>query len=121
MTTLTNSQTEQPALAPAQPQRPAYVLTLSCPDRIGIVADVSRFLVEHQCNILESAQFGDPANGRFFMRTGFQSTAGIGLDALETGFQPIVRRHQMEARLYDRAAPVRTLVLVSRFGHCLND
>jgi len=47
---------------------PEFVLTLSCPDRRGIVAEVSRFLFEKNCNILDSQQFGDRGNGRFFMR-----------------------------------------------------
>jgi formyltetrahydrofolate deformylase len=99
---------------------PNLVLTLSCPDRIGIVADVSRFLAEHGCNILESAQHGDAANGRFFMRTVFESPTHS-LAALETGFAPIAARHAMEAQFFDAAARTPTLIMVSRLGHCLND
>lgn len=98
-----------------------YLLTLSCPDRIGIVADVSRFFVEHGCNILESAQYGDPENGRFFMRTGFDSTRGVPLAVLQAAFAPIAAKHAMDASFYDGAARTPTLILVSRLGHCLND
>src|SRR5271154_5466605 len=121
MTTLTNSQTEQPALAPAQPQRPAYVLTLSCPDRIGIVADLSRFLVEHDCNVLESAQFGDAGDKRFFLRTAFEPKGGEALATLEAAFAPIKARYDMDARFYDQRRKAPAIIMVSRFGHCLND
>ncbi|HWA59800.1 MAG TPA: formyltetrahydrofolate deformylase [Caulobacteraceae bacterium] len=100
---------------------PAFVLTLSCPDRIGIVADVAAFLVEAGCNILESAQHGDPDNGRFFLRTVFESTRGVGQAALEAAFAPIASRHGMTAAFYDAERRTPTLILVSRFGHCLND
>ncbi len=50
-----------------------FVLTLSCADIVGIVHAVSGFLVEHGCNIIDSAQFGDPDTQRFFMRVAFAS------------------------------------------------
>jgi formyltetrahydrofolate deformylase len=99
-----------------------YVLTLSCPDRIGVVADVARFLVDQACNIVESAQHGDPGAGRrFFMRTVFESTTGKGLDELRSRFQPIADTYGMDAAFYDRAVRTPTLIFVSKFGHCLND
>ena len=55
---------------------PRYVLTLVCPDRIGIVHAVSGFLANQRCNILDSQQFGDPATGKFFMRVHFEGEAG---------------------------------------------
>jgi formyltetrahydrofolate deformylase len=92
---------------------PNGALTLSCPDRIGIVADVSRFLAEHACNILESAQHRDPANGRFFMRTVFESTGGHGLAALQDAFAPVAARYAMDSRIFDAAAKTPTLIMVS--------
>jgi formyltetrahydrofolate deformylase len=103
------------------PARPAYILTLSCPDRIGIVAAVSAFFVEHRCNILESAQFGDADNGRFFYRTAFEPAAGESIAALREAFAPICTKFAMDAAFYDRAEKVGTIVMVSKFGHCLND
>jgi len=98
-----------------------FVLTLSCEDRIGIVADVSRFLFEHRCNIVDSAQFGDPDNGRFFMRTSFQAQSPLKRDALDKDFAPVREKFGMDAAFHIQGAKLPTLVLVSRFGHCLND
>jgi formyltetrahydrofolate deformylase len=100
---------------------PTFLIVFSCPDRIGIVADVSRFLVDNRCNILDSAQFGDPGNNRFFMRTTFRSLAGIGLDSLKAAFRPIAEKHAMEVSFHDLKHKVPALIMVSRFGHCLND
>src|SRR6478609_1415130 len=70
---------------------PDFVLSLSCPDRRGIVAEVSRFLFERNCNILDSQQFGDRANGRFFMRVHGLSEGGISIPALEQAFAAIAQ------------------------------
>jgi formyltetrahydrofolate deformylase len=113
--------------ADVSPQSPAdataapYILTLSCPDRIGIVAEVARFLVEHACNIVESAQYGDPAKGQFFLRTGFQSTRGEPLAKIEADFAPIAQAFAMDARFHDTRRRTPTILMVSKFGHCLND
>src|SRR5690606_28192848 len=79
------------------------------------------FLVENGCNIVESAQYGDHDNGRFFLRTGFESLSGRTLPELEAAFAPIAARHGMDARFYDASRKTPTLIMVSRFGHCLND
>jgi formyltetrahydrofolate deformylase len=102
-------------------RQPLYLITLSCPDRTGIVADVGRFLVANGCNIVESAQYGDRQNGRFFMRTSFQSLEGRDLATLEAAFAPTAARYGMDVRFFDLARPVRTLLMVSKLGHCLND
>jgi len=98
-----------------------FVLTLACPDRKGIVAAVSRFLVEHDCNILDSAQFGDPSNGRFFLRMVFRAERATDAASLREAFQPIAKTFDMQADLHDMDRKVRTLVMVSKFGHCLVD
>ena len=100
---------------------PSFVITLSCQDRIGIVADVSRFLVDHGCNITDSAQFGDAENSRFFLRISFQSERGHGLSTLQAAFAPIARKFDMDVHFFDQSIPMRTLIMVSRMGHCLND
>jgi formyltetrahydrofolate deformylase len=99
-----------------------YVLTLSCPDKPGIVYAVSRFLVQHSANILASQQYGESPDGRFFMRVHFSlPPPGQPLAALERGFSWVAEASGMDWQLHDRAARARTLIMVSRLGHCLND
>lgn len=105
----------------SHPSNPRYFLTLSCPDRIGIVADVARFYVENGCNIIDSAQYGDPDNGRFFMRTGFESTQGATLTKLRQDFEAIAAKYAMSFNFYDQAEKTSTVILVSKIGHCLSD
>jgi len=100
---------------------PTYVLTISCPDRIGLVADVAGFLVANDCNIIESGQYNDAENGQFFMRNVFQPQSGKSLDALKAAFAPIAERVGAKVSFYDAAHKVKTLLLVSKLGHCLND
>ena len=97
-----------------------YILRLSCPDRRGIVAAVGSFLLEHRCNIVESAQFGDQAQ-RFFMRVCFDSEQAQPADALQAAFAPIGEKFSMQWDFYDLARKQRVVLMVSRFGHCLND
>jgi formyltetrahydrofolate deformylase len=99
-----------------------YVLTLSCPDRPGIVYAVSSFLVQHSANILASQQYGESPDGRFFMRVHFcLPPPGRAPAELERGFSWVAEAFGMTWRLHDQAARVRTLIMVSRLGHCLND
>ena len=99
-----------------------YVLTLSCPDKPGIVYAVSSFLVQHSANILASQQYGESPDGRFFMRVHFcLPPPGQRLADLERGFSWVAEAFHMAWQLHDRAARVRTLIMVSRLGHCLND
>jgi formyltetrahydrofolate deformylase len=100
---------------------PNYVLTISCPDRRGIVAEVSRFLAENNCNILDSQQFVDPRQNRFFQRLHFASEGGLVQMQLEQTFQPIALRFAMVAQFFDSVARTRVLIMVSRFGHALVD
>ncbi|WP_433421518.1 formyltetrahydrofolate deformylase [Microtetraspora malaysiensis] len=96
-----------------------YVLTLSCPDRPGVVAAVSGLLAGHGCNITESQQFGDPVANRFFMRVQF--TGDLPLDDLHAAFTALAPEYGMDLQLFDQAVKPRVLVLVSKFDHCLND
>jgi formyltetrahydrofolate deformylase len=99
-----------------------YVLTLSCPDKPGIVYAVSRFVVQRSANILASQQYGESPDGRFFMRVHFSlPPPGQPLAALERGFSWVAEAFGMDWQLHDRAARARTLIMVSRLGHCLND
>ena len=99
-----------------------YVLTLSCPDKPGIVYAVSSFLVQHSANILASQQYGESPDGRFFMRVHFcLPPPGRPLAELERGFSWVAEAFHMAWQLHDQATRVRTLIMVSRLGHCLND
>ena len=123
-----------------------YVLTLSCPDKPGIVYAVSSFLVQHSANILASQQYGESPDGRFFMRVhfclpppgqqlaaalqpapdlqpapGLQLAPDLRLAELERGFSWVAEAFHMAWQLHDRATRVRTVIMVSRLGHCLND
>ncbi len=99
---------------------PTYILTLSCPDRRGLVHAVSGFLLEHGANIEEAAQYNDHATGLFFMRVQFAG-AEHDLAALKTALAPFAASYQMDARLHAQSAPMPTVLMVSREGHCLND
>jgi len=101
--------------------QPEFVLTLSCPDTTGIVFHVTGFLFERDCNIIDSAQFGDESTGLFFMRVHFSSTAALDRDTIAKDFEPIAQRFSMEAHIHDLRIRPRVLLLVSKFGHCLND
>jgi formyltetrahydrofolate deformylase len=107
-----------------------YVLTLSCLDKPGIVYSVASFLVQHSGNILASQQYGESPDGRFFMRVHFTVPPGpaeqalspdLQLARLERGFSWVAEAFGMSWQLHDQAARVRTLIMVSRLGHCLND
>src|ERR1700753_3028400 len=98
-----------------------FVLSISCPDRRGIVAEVSRFLFERNCNILDSQQFGDRGNGRFFLRVHFVSEGGVGEARLKQEFAPVIEKFAMQATLSDSARKTRVMIMVSKFGHTLVD
>src|SRR5436305_5750637 len=101
---------------------PRFILTLSCTDRPGIVGAVGTFLATHQCNILESAQFGDAESQRFMMRVSFERLAGApSADTLTEAFTPIASQYGMQWALHDAQVKPRVLILVSKFDHCLND
>jgi len=103
-------------------RHPEQVLTIACPDRPGIVFAVSSFLVQHSGNILESQQFGDRLESRFFMRVHFEVyNEAETLERLRADFAAVARAYSMTWHMWPAEAKYRTLVMVSKFGHCLND
>ena len=101
---------------------PEYILTISCLDRRGIVHRVSGFLVEHGCNIIDSAQFGDEQSKLFFMRVHFSNEEGTVDDAaLRADFAALAASMQMDWQLHDAHRKPRVMIMVSKIGHCLND
>jgi formyltetrahydrofolate deformylase len=125
----TSPDAPRPGARPAgpSPAHPAgtpggdFVLLLVCADRPGIVHAVTGWLGEHGGNIVESQQFGDAPAGRFFMRLDFTVDRPAEAAALRADFADVAERFAMTFDLWDAHAPYRTLIMVSRQLHCLND
>jgi formyltetrahydrofolate deformylase len=99
-----------------------FVLTLSCQDRPGLVHAVSTFLVDHGGDIRQSQQFDDRLSGRFFMRVQFVvHEPAQSADGLRSDFCAVGQQWQMDWQITLASTPVRTLVMVSKFDHCLHD
>jgi len=100
-----------------------YIIKISCQATSGIVATVTTFLAQNGCYISEMAQFDDEFNERFFMRAVFRSNSGRELDLaeIEKGFAEVAERFAMHWELHSQAQPMRVLLMVSKYDHCLND
>ncbi|WP_051143188.1 formyltetrahydrofolate deformylase [Humibacter albus] len=113
---------ETPAVTTSGVDDPALqhrVLTLVCADRPGIVHDITGAVVQARGNITESQQFSSADTGRFFMRLQIQSPADRA--EFESALLPVTQRYDMAYTLDTVGRPLRTLVLVSKAAHCLND
>ncbi|MFF7705867.1 formyltetrahydrofolate deformylase [Pseudomonas sp. NPDC007930] len=104
-------------------QARAYILKVSCPATSGIVAAVTSYLAESACYIGEMSQFDDETNGTFFMRAVFRFNDGQpgDLAQLKAGFEDVAVRFSMHWELFDNSQPMRVLLMVSKFDHCLSD
>ena len=100
-----------------------FVLTLSCPDRPGIVFSLTEFLLMHDCTIVECQQFIDRDAEKFFIRLQFEAAYGatVELDRLRTDFVDLAQRFGMQWRMLHASAKHRVLIMASKYGHCLND
>jgi formyltetrahydrofolate deformylase len=98
-----------------------YVLRVTCPSIRGVTADITAFLSGLGCNIRDSAQFDDESTNHYFMRITFRSEEGRTLQDLEKEFQPIVEKYKMDYEFFDERTKRKVILMVSRFGHCLND
>ncbi len=96
-----------------------YIITLSCPDKSGLVLAVSSWLVANSCNILDSDQFRDNSNNTFFMRVHFEGEAT--LKALEHSFEPVAAGKRMSWQIWPCAQKPKVLIMVSKQEHCLTD
>lgn len=102
--------------------RSTYILTASCQARKGIVAAVTTFLAENDCYICALEQFDDDSTERFFMRAVFRlQSQAPAVDALRSQFVEVAKRLEMTWNIHDPVAPVRTVIMVSKFDHCLDD
>ncbi|GBL54956.1 MULTISPECIES: formyltetrahydrofolate deformylase [Pseudomonas] len=100
-----------------------FIIRISCPAVSGIVAAVTTYLAEQGCYISEMAQFDDEGSGRFFMRAVFRFNEGLEGDIgnIESGFADVASRFDMDWSLHSSAKPMRVLLMVSKFDHCLSD
>lgn len=100
-----------------------FVLTLACPDGLGVVHAVTGFLLQHESTILESRQFSDSTSKTFFMRVRFARLDGgpLSLGRLREGFREVADRAAMTWQLHDAHVPQRVLIMVSKHAHCLNE
>jgi formyltetrahydrofolate deformylase len=101
------------------PQDYRYILTLTCPDRLGIVHAVSGFLLEQQGNIEEAAQYNDHDTGLFFMRVSFSCMSPAA--QLKTALDAFAQPFELNWQLHAAQERMKTVLFVSQLGHCLND
>lgn len=106
-------------------QQQTFTLTISCPDRVGIVAAVSRFIAERGGWIVEANHHADQETRRFFMRNVLLADSlrerGVDLARFHSEFAPIAREFDMQWSMSDSAVHKRVVILVSRYDHCLVD
>ena len=99
----------------------SHVLTVSCRSTRGIVAAITCYLADAACNIVDSSQFDDLETGLFFMRLTFTSEGGVPQQEIDAGFAPVAAKFGMTYEFHNSADRMKVLLMVSRFGHCLND
>ena len=100
-----------------------FIIKTSCPAASGIVAAVTTYLADKGCYIGEMSQFDDDTSGRFFMRAVFRFNQGLDGDIaeVEQGFTDVAARFDMQWTLHSTSQPMRVLLMVSKFDHCLTD
>jgi formyltetrahydrofolate deformylase len=98
-----------------------FCLTVTCPASRGIVAAIATYLSDRGCNITDSSQFDDTITAHFFMRISFVSEEGVTIEALRKDFSDTANRFGMTYNFHDESEKMKIIIMVSRFGHCLND
>ena len=98
-----------------------HILTFRAPDRPGIMAAVTSALYRAGCDIRDGAQFGDPDTGAFFIRMHLSSPVSLSQEQIRDELAPIARDRLLEWKITPWNRKLRTLIAVSKFGHCLND
>ncbi len=98
-----------------------FVLLIASEDRKGIVAAVANSIASQDCNIVENAQFGDANTGRFFMRVAVSGPEGMTKQSFTDAFMPVATAFRLDWQIHDLRQKLRTMIMVSQGGHCLND
>lgn len=98
-----------------------FALTVTCQSTRGVVAAITTYLAAAGCNITDSSQFDDTESGRFFMRISFKSELDADLSSLSDGFAEIAKPFAMTYAFHSELERMKVVIMVSRFGHCLND
>ena len=98
-----------------------HILTFSCKDQIGIVANISAILAKYKCNIVESKQFTDTLNGNFFIRQSFTLSENTKIEDLSSSLNLLSSDLKGVFLLSEIDNKMDTVLLVSKFDHCLND
>jgi len=98
-----------------------YALTVTCHSSRGIVAAIANYLADQGCNITDSAQFDDQETSNFFMRVSFETGDAASLAAMAEGFAKTATDFDMTYEFHDESEKMKVIIMVSRFGHCLND
>jgi formyltetrahydrofolate deformylase len=98
-----------------------FVLLIATEDRKGIVAAAANSIASQDCNIVESSQYGDPSNGRFFMRVAFVGPAAMTIESFTEAFTPVATAFRLDWRVHDLRRKLKAMIMVSQGGHCLND
>ncbi len=98
-----------------------FALTVTCPSTRGIIAAIANYMADSGCNITDSSQYDDLETGQFFMRVSFTSQQGKSLDELKAGFGETAKKFSMNFDFHDESRKMKVIIMVSRFGHCLND
>jgi formyltetrahydrofolate deformylase len=99
-----------------------HILTTACADQPGIVAAVSGFLTDSGCTVDDAAFFSDADSGRFFGRSVFTiEREGVTGEMIESWFGQVAHKYDMDWNIYDTASPMKVMLMVSKFDHCLND
>jgi formyltetrahydrofolate deformylase len=101
--------------------RADFVLLIASEDRKGIVAAVANSIVSQDCNIVESAQYGDASTERFYMRVAISGSAGMSIESFTEAFTPVATAFRLDWRIHDLRKKMRAMIMVSQGGHCLND
>lgn len=100
-----------------------YALTVTCNSTRGIVAAIANYLADNGCNITDSSQFDDKETGNFFMRVSFEADdeGAVDLPKITDGFTATAKQFNMNYEFHDETQKMKVIIMVSRFGHCLND